>query len=50
MANLCEKIAQQRIEVKKWENYLENAATSRTWSLYYEERKKLIELLELLES
>ena len=50
MTNLCEKIEQQRIEVKKWENYLKNAATSRTWALYYRERKKLIELLEKLES
>lgn len=49
MTNLCEKIAQQRIEVKKWENYLKMAATSRKWARFYEERKKLLELLEKLE-
>ena len=50
MKTLAKKIAQQRIEVKRWENYLKIAATSRTWANYYAERKKLIEMLELLEN
>ena len=50
METLTKKIEQQRIEVKKWENLLKVRVTSRIWSIYASERKKLIELLEKLES